>query len=188
MTYIPPPPEPEPPPLSVIEDRFSVKRMSALVGTVALTSVGIIEGLHVAATLEIVDHIDRKRAQFSIDATGASFAIGPWPVGGSVICTPGPEVRFETFRLLGPCAPTINLQSFEGTFTVFIDGGGGAGPVVRGGTLSFSFDALESNGADTQPQVIRVPGGDAQLTLPGIAAGAVVPLGQMTMNGKPANL
>jgi hypothetical protein len=61
------------------------------------------------------------------------------------------------------------------------DGRGGAGPVSRGGTLSLSFDALESAGVNTQPRVIRVVGGSNSLVAPGLEAGDVLFLGGMKM-------
>jgi hypothetical protein len=88
----------------------------------------------VAATLQIVDRMEKKAALFNVMATG-----------------------------------------------------GGAGPVTRGGALSFSFDGLEANGANTQPQVIRVPGGNSSLMTPGIAAGDVA-VGRMQMIGTPVDL
>jgi hypothetical protein len=53
--------------------------------------------------------------------------------------------------------------------------------------LSFSFDALESAGANTQPTVIRLSGGNESLSAPSIAAGDVLPLGRMTMKGTPTS-
>jgi hypothetical protein len=148
----------------------------------------VLESLTVSVTLEITDSVDKKRANFHVLATGGGFGAGPGKVGGSITFTPGPAVPFKTFRLLGPGTASINLKSFEGKVTVFVDGGGGAGPVSRGGTLSFSFDALESAGANTQPTIITVPSGSGSLTTPTIAAGDVLPLGAMSMIGEPVSL
>jgi hypothetical protein len=91
-------------------------------------------------------------------------------------------VKFKIFRLLGRNAATINLNSFEGRLTVFVDPGASPGGVQsRGGTLSFSFDALEAAGVNTQPTVIRVPSGDSSLSAPSAGAGDVLPLGNIGM-------
>jgi hypothetical protein len=185
VTFIPPPPEPPPPPRSVVEDRFSVQLLRA--ATISVSPSPGIDSLTVAADLQIVDRMEGKRALFKVMATGGGFSVGPTRGGGSLTLSEGPVVNFKTFRLLGRGAPTINLKSFEGAVSVFVDGGGGAGPVTRGGTLSFSFDGLEANGANTQPQVIRVPGGNSGLMTPGIAAGAVT-VGLMRMVGTPVTL
>jgi hypothetical protein len=188
VTFLPPPPEPPPPPSSVIEDRFSVRLLQGAVVTVSHPLVKGIESATLTATLQITDHIDKKRAEFVVLSTGAGFGAGPTAIGGSITFTPGPEVRFKTFRLLrGPGAATIDVKSFEGAVTVFIDFGAGIGPFSRGGTLSFSFDGLEANGANTQPTVIRVPGGTSSLSVPGIFAGDVM-LGRMIMKGTPIDL
>lgn len=185
VTFIPPPPAPPAPPSSVVEDRFSVQLLRA--GTITVSPSPGVESLTVAATLQIVDRMEKKAALFNVMATGGGFSFGPFKGGGSLTLNQGPVVNFKTFRLLGRGAPTINLKSFEGTVTVFVDGGGGAGPVTRGGALSFSFDGLEANGANTQPQVIRVPGGNSSLMTPGIAAGDVA-VGRMQMIGTPVDL
>jgi hypothetical protein len=188
VTFLPPPPEPPPPPRSIIEDRFSVRLVKG--GTVTVGFLKVLESFTVIATLEISDAVEKKRALFNVSATGGGFGAGPTPIGGSITFDPGPEVKFKTFRLLGPGAPLINLKSFEGKVTVFVDFGGGVGPssTAKGGTLSFSFDALEAAGANTQPQVIRVPGGSSSLSAPFLGAGDVLPLGLMTMMGSPSDL
>ena len=186
VTVIPPPPEPAPPPSSVVENRFSVRLLRG--GSVNVGAFHVLESLTISVTLEITDSVDKKRANFNVLATGGGFGAGPGKIGGSITVTPGPPVPFKTFRLLGPGAPSITLKSFEGKVTVFVDGGGGGGPVSKGGTLSFSFDALESAGANTQPTIVTVPGGNASLTTPTIGAGDVLPLGAMSMIGEPVSL
>jgi hypothetical protein len=188
VTFLPPPPEPKPPPTSVIEDRFSVRIVKG--GSFTVGFLKALESFTLIVTLEVSDAVDKKRAQFSVFATGGGIGGGPTPIGGSLTFQPGPEVKFKTFRLLGPTRPRINLKSFEGGVTVFVDGGGGAGgsDTTKGGTLSFSFDALEAAGVNTQPQVIRVPGGNSSLSAPSIAAGDVLPIGRMTMIGEMSNL
>jgi outer membrane protein OmpA-like peptidoglycan-associated protein len=186
VTVIPPPPEPAPPPSSVVEDRFTVRLIRG--GSVNVGALHVLESLTVSVTLEITDSVEKKRANFNVLATGGGFGAGPGKIGGSITLTPGRAVPFKVFRLLGPGAPAINLKSFEGKVTVFVDGGGGVGPKSQGGTLSFSFDALESAGANTQPTIVTVPGGGASLTTPTIGAGDVLPLGGMTMIGEPVSL
>ena len=66
---------------------------------------------------------------------------------------------------------------------MFVDVSGGAGPKNQGGTLNFSFDALESSGSNTQPTVIRLPGGTSNV-IPGLSAGDVT-MGNMSMKGSP---
>jgi len=186
VTFIPPPPPPPAPPSSVVEDRFSVQLLRA--GTVTGSPSPGVEALVLKATLRIVDRMEKKAALFDVTALGGGFSVGPSKFGGSLTLNQGPEVNFKTFRLLGRGAPTINLKSFEGAVTVFIQGGGGAGPVNKGGALSFSFDGLEANGANTQPQVIEVPGGkNSSLITPGIAAGDVA-VGHMRIIGTPSDL
>ena len=185
VTFVPPPPEPPPPSRSIIEDRFSVRLLRA--GNVTVGAQKVLESFTLVATLQITDSLEKKRAEFVVTATGGGFGAGPTPIGGSITFEPGQEVKFKTFRLLGPRAPRINLRSFEGAVTVFVDGGGGVGPVSKGGTLSFSFDALQAAGANTQPQLIRVTGGSS-FAVPSIGAGDVLPLGRMTMKGEPFNL
>lgn len=183
ITFIPPLPEPPKPPSSVIEDRFSVRLLRA--ATFTVSPVPPIDSFSVGADLQIIDAIDKKLAVFKVIATGAGLSVGPFRGGGGLTITEGPFVKFKTFRLLGRGAPNIDLKSFEGRITVFVDGGGGAGTEVKGGTLSFSFDALEANGANTQPTVIRVPGGKSSVMTPGISAGAVA-MGYMRMVGTPS--
>lgn len=183
ITFIPPLPTPPKPPSSVIEDRFSVRLLRA--ATLSVSRVLLIESFSVGADLQIIDHIDKKRAVFKVTATGIGLGAGPTRAGGSLTLTEGRFVKFKTFRLLGRGAPNIDLKSFEGRVTVFVDAGGGVGPAAKGATLSFSFDALEANGANTQPTVIRVPGGNSSVTTPGISAGAVA-MGYMRMVGAPS--
>ncbi|MFM0205609.1 hypothetical protein PQR53_38005 [Paraburkholderia fungorum] len=186
VTFIPPPPEPPEPPRSVVEDRFSVQLLRTGSGTLTV-SPGI-ESHTLAATVQIVDGLEKKAALFNVYATGVGVGGGPWPVGGSLTTGPGPVVNFKTFRLLGRGAPTISLKSFEGMVTVFVDIGGGLGPLTKGGTLSFSFDGLQSNGANTMPQVIRVPaGGNSTVMAPGLSAGDVA-LGRISMVGAPFDI
>jgi hypothetical protein len=186
VTFVPPPPQPGPPPRSIIEDRFSVRLIKS--GNVNVGFLHVLESLTVTATLEIIDTVGQKRALFNVLATGAGLGAGPTKIGGSITFDPGPEVKFKTFRLLGAGSARISVNSFVGRVTVFVGGGGGAGPVSKGGTLSFSFDALEAAGANTQPTVITVSGGSNSLSVPSIGAGDVLPLGRMTMIGSPTNL
>jgi hypothetical protein len=58
-------------------------------------------------------------------------------------------VKFKISACSDGNAAIINLNSFEGAMTVFIDPGASPGPVSSGGTLSFSFDALEAAGVNT---------------------------------------
>lgn len=185
VTFIPPPPEPPPPPSSVVEDRFSVQLLRAAIVTVTV-SPGV-ESVTVAVSLNCVDRIDKKAAVFNVFATGLGIGGGPTP-GGISFTRQGQPVPFKTFRLLGRLArgvPPISLESFVGSVTVFIDVSGGMGPLTEGGTLSFSFNGLESNGVNTQPGVIRVPGGNSVMT-PGLSAPTVVH-GRMQMVGKPVD-
>lgn len=186
VTFIPPPPEPPKPPSSIIEERFSVRLLNAAV--LSISPVTGVESTSVNATLEITDLIDKKRVRFQVVATGGGFSLGPTKVGGSLSFTPGPEVKFKIFRLIGGRAPIINLQSFEGLVTIFINPSITTESKSEGGVLSFSFDALESSGVNTQPQVIRVPGGNTSLGTPGVSAPLVLPLGGMRMIGSPTNL
>jgi outer membrane protein OmpA-like peptidoglycan-associated protein len=183
VTFLPPPPEPPPPPTSVVEDRFSVQLIRA--ATLSGNPAKGIEVLLLKVTLEVVDRIDKKKARFDVTAFGGGFGGGPTPASGSITSTPGPVVNFKTFRLLGARGGIINLQSFEGKVTVFSGIGGGAGPAAKGGTLSFSFDALEEAGANTQPTIITVPGGDSAV-VPGISLGDVT-VGRMSMQGTPSD-
>ncbi len=185
VTFIPPPPEPKPPARSVIEERFSVRLIRSAVLSVS-PATGV-ESTSVNAILEINDLIEKKRARFQVFATGGGFSLGPTKVGGSLNFNEGPEVKFKIFRLLGGTAPIINLKSFEGAVTIFMDPGVTTHEGSEGGTLSFSFDALEANGVNTQPQVIRVSGGKTSLSTPGISGSSVLPLGGMKMQGSPVD-
>jgi hypothetical protein len=182
VTFLPPPTPPKPPDPSLVEDRWTVRLVKG--GNVTVGALYVLESNTLIATLEITDKVEKKRAEFVVTATGGGFGGGPTKIGGSLTFTPGPSVGFKTFRLM---KTQINLKSFEGRVTVFVGIGGGAGPVTRGGTLSFSFDALESSGANTQPSVVEVPGGDS-LAAPAISAGDVLPLGVMKMKGNPIDL
>lgn len=186
VTFLPAPPEPPAPPSSVIEERFSVRLVKT--GNLSVSFLHALESMTLTATLEITDLIDKKRANFVVLATGVGIAGGPTKLGGSITFAPGPPVKFKIFRLLGPGKPTINLKSFEGRVTVFVSFGAGVGPASNGGVLSFSFDALESSGANTQPTVITLPSGNGSLTVPSLSAGEILPLGGMTMNGQPFDL
>jgi hypothetical protein len=186
VTFIPPPPEPKPPPGSIIEDRFSVRLVKS--GTVTVGFLKALESFTLIATLEITDTVGKNKALFNVTATGGGFGGGPTPIGGSITFSPGPEVKFRTFRLLRTTAPPVNVNSFVGGITVFVGIGGGAGTVTKGGTLAFSFDALEAAGVNTQPTVITVSGGSSGLSAPSLGAGDVLPIGRMTMMGAPTNL
>jgi hypothetical protein len=183
VTFLPPPPPPPPAPTSIIEDRFSVQLIKG--GIVTVSVLEVLESATIEATVQIVDSVDKKVANFLVTTTGSGFGGGPTPIGGSLLLTPGPVVKFKTFRLLGAAGGTIDLHSFEGEVTVFIDVNGGAGPVCKGGSLNFSFDALESNGANHMPTVIPVPTGNG-VCAPGISAGDVT-VGRMTMVGSPSS-
>lgn len=191
VTMIPPPPQPTPPPSSVIEDRYSVRLIKGGVVTVGMPTAKFVPVVPTSTTfivtLEIKDNIDRKVASFNVSATGVGLGGGPTPIGGSVTFTAGPEVKFKTFRLLGRFSAAPKLDDFVGSVTVFMDTDVGLGPVSKGGTLSFSFDALESNGMNTNPTVIPVPGGSVSFSVPGFDLGAVAPLGRMTMMGSPSS-
>jgi hypothetical protein len=188
VTMQPPPAEPEPPPKSVIEDRFTARLTKS--GNVTVGALKVIESFTLTATIEVVDKIDKKRASFNVLATGVGLGIGPTKIGGSIVFNPGQAVPFKTFRLFGTTAAKIDLNSFVGKVTVFVDGGGGAGPsaTTKGGTLSFSFDALEDAGANTQPTIIRLSGGNDSLSAPSFSAGDVLPIGRMTMIGSPTDI
>ena len=108
-------------------------------------------------------------------ATGGGFGAGPgkiWWIDHSNAWTSG---AVQNLSVTGAGAPSINLKSFEGKVTVFVDAGGGVGPASKG-ALSFSFDALESAGANTQPTIVTVPGGNASLTTPKSVPGMCLPL------------
>jgi outer membrane protein OmpA-like peptidoglycan-associated protein len=186
VTFLPPAPEPPPPPTSVVEDRFSVRLVDSANLTIGFLK--LLESFTLAARLEIVDSIDKKKAVFKVRATGVGTSFGPTKAGGQIVFDSGPFVKFKIFRLLGRNAGIINLNSFEGAVTVFVDPGASPGPVSSGGTLSFSFDALEAAGSNTQPTVIRVPSGSSSISAPSAGGGDVLPLGRMNMIGKPSNL
>lgn len=184
VTFIPPPPKPPERPSSAIEDRFSVQLLRA--ATVAVSVVQGVEVLTVAADLQVVDHMENKRAVFKVETMGGGFGVGPTRLGGSFNYKEGPPQKFRTFRLLGRGAPNIGLNSFAGKVTVFVDPGGGAGPKTAGASMSISFDALEANGANTQPSVVPIPGGNnATVAMPGISFGHATH-GFMRMVGAPA--
>ncbi len=186
VTVIPPPPEPAPPAPSIVEERFSVRLLKAVNLTVG--ALHVLESFTLGAHLEVTDLIDKKKATFHVLATGGGFSVGPGRAGGQATFSPGPAVKFKVFRLLGSGRPNINLKSFEGAVTVFVDWGAGAGTVSQGGTLSFSFDALETAGCNTQPQVIPLPGGSDSHSTPSAGLGDVLPLGRMTMIGEPTSI
>ena len=186
VTFIPSPPEAPPAPTSVVEERFSVQLVSSANITIGFSKV--LESFTLTAQLEIVDLIDKKRARFRAFSTGVGVSFGPTKAGGQVVFSPGPPIKFKIFRLLGRNRADISLKSFEGAVTIFVNPGASPGPVSSGGALSFSFDALESAGVNTQPQVIVVPSGDSSISVPSAGGGDVLPLGQMIMIGSPTNL
>lgn len=190
-TFVPPPPV-TPPPTSIIEDRFEVRLVNA--GNFTVTIGLVAQSFNLSAVLEITDKVEKKRARFDVLASGFGLASSPTKLGGSITFVPGRFVPFKTFRLLsGPggrgLAPIINLKSFEGGVTVFVDAGASKGGAqTNGGTLTFSFDALEAAGANTIPPVVKVPSGNGSLNTPGVSSPQVLPLGRMTMAGAPSNL
>jgi outer membrane protein OmpA-like peptidoglycan-associated protein len=190
VTFLPIPPEPPPSPSSVVEDRFSVRMIKGLIVTIGMPTSKAVPltptSVTVTVTLEIKDHIIKQVAQFNVLGTGVGFGGGPIPVGGSLSLSPGNEVRFKTFRLLGKFAKPPSLVDFDGTCTVFMDGGTGVATKSVGGALSYSFDALEKSGLNTMPTVINVPGG-ASVSLPGVDLGAVMPLARITIIGSPSS-
>jgi hypothetical protein len=187
VTMIPrPPPRPEPP-SSVIENRYTVRLITGAVASVEapLPTQFPKPGLAmVTVTLQIKDLIDRKAALFNVAATGVGLGAGPFPAGGTLMLNAGPEVPFRIFRLLGRSGSPPDLRNFAGSVTVFQDFGAGIGPLSKGGTLSFSFDALERSGVNHVPTVIPVPSGNFSLSVPGIDT-AAMPVGIMTMIGQP---
>jgi hypothetical protein len=196
VTFIQPPPPPPAPPTSVIEDRFTVQLVKSASVTKTITpslkvvDIGL-EGILLAATLEITDTIDKKRATFNVFSSGVGASIGPpqLPAGGQIVFSPGPPVKFKIFRLLGKNAVVINLNSFVGAVTVFINAGASPGGTQSaGGSISFSFDALEAAGVNTQPSLILVPSGSSSVSTPTVGGGDVLPLGRMTMVGTPTDL
>jgi outer membrane protein OmpA-like peptidoglycan-associated protein len=196
VTYIQPGPPPPPPPTSVIEDRFTVQLVKSATVTKTITpSLKVvdfgIEGIILAATLEIVDTIDKKRATFNVFATGVGVSIGPpqLPAGSQIVFSPGPPVKFKIFRLLGKNRVHIDLNSFVGSVTVFINAGTSPGGTQSvGGALSFSFDALEAAGVNTQPTLVMAPSGSSSLSTPSVGGGDVLPLARMIMIGTPSDL
>ena len=186
VTFIPAPPEPPPAPTSVIEERFSVRLVSS--ANLSIGFAKVLESFSLTAQLEIVDLIDKKRAMFRAFSTGVGVSFGPTKAGGQVTFSAGPAVKFKIFRLLGRNRADISLKSFEGDVTIFVNAGASPGPVSSGGALSFSFDALERAGVNTQPQVILVPSGDSSISIPSAGGGDILPLGGMTMIGSPTNL
>lgn len=196
VTFIQPGPPPPPPPTSVIEDRFTVQLVKSATVTKTITpSLKVIdfgiEGIVLAVTLEIVDTIDKKRATFNVFSAGVGVSIGPPQLlaGGQIVFSPGPPVKFKIFRLLGRNAVVINLNSFVGFVTVFINAGASpGGRQSAGGALTFSFDALEAAGVNTQPTLILVPSGSSSLSTPSVGGGDILPLARMTMIGTPSDL
>ena len=196
VTFIQPGPPPPPPPTSVIEDRFTVQLVKSATVTKTFTpSLKVIdlglEAIVLAATLEIVDTIDKKRATFNVFSGGVGASIGPpqLPAGGQIVFSPGPPVKFKIFRLLGRNAVVITLNSFVGAVTVFINAGASpGGKQSAGGAMSFSFDALEAAGVNTQPTLILVPSGSSSVSTPTVGGGDVLPLGRMTMVGTVTDL
>jgi outer membrane protein OmpA-like peptidoglycan-associated protein len=189
VTFIQPGPPPPPPPTSVIEDRFTVQLVKS--ATLTKTFSKVLEGIVLAATLEVVDTIDKKRATFNVFSGGVGASIGPpqLPASGQIVFSPGPVVKFKIFRLLGRNAAVISLNSFVGSVTVFINAGASpGGKQSAGGALTFSFDALEAAGVNTQPTLILVPSGSSSLSAPSVGGGDVLPLGRMTMVGAPSDL
>lgn len=180
VTFLPPIPEPPAPPTSIVEERFSVRLVNSANLTIGF--LNLLESFSLLAELEIIDLIDKKKARFNVAATGAGSSFGPTKVGGQLVFSPGPPVKFKIFRLLGRNAAIVNLNSFEGRVTIFVDAGASPGGVQsRGGTLSFSFDALEAAGVNTQPTVIQLPSGDSSFSAPSVGAGDVLPLGNIGM-------
>lgn len=192
VTLVPRPPVAPPSPSSAIEDRFAVRLVNA--GNLTVTIGLVAQSFNLSAVLEVTDKVEKKKARFDVLATGGGLASSPTRFGGSVTFAPGPFVPFKTFRLLsGPgargVASLINLKSFEGGVTVFVDASASKGGTQSdGGTLSFSFDALEAAGANTLPPIVRVPSGNGSLNTPGGASPQVLPAGLMRMAGAPSNL
>ena len=192
VTFIPPPAPPPEPAKSVIESRYKVRLLSSLIASagvpMAKDFVPSPTGYVLQAQLEITDEIDRRKASFSVKALGGGLSMGATPVSGSITVDAGAPVGFKTFRLLGRQGASVKLSNFEGRVTIFMDtsatSGGGtlrAGQSF-GGTLNFSFDALEANGMNTQPSVVRVPGGKWNVGVDGIDIGTVF-IGTMSMDG-----
>ena len=181
VTFIPRP-DPSPPPPSVIEDRFRVRLINA--GVMTVSSKILVESVTVTGVVSISDIIDKKSAQFNFTTTGGGLGLGLTKLGGSVSLSSGGEVGFKIFRL---ARTMINLNSLDGLVTVFVDPSGSAGPVSIGGKLTFSFDALEDNGANTMPTLIAVPAGKSSFGGGSIDSPAVT-IGRLTMMGTPADL
>lgn len=190
VTFLPAPPEPPPKPSSVVEDRFSVRMIKGAIVTISMPTSKAVPltptSVTVTVTLEIKDHIVKQVAQFNVLGTGVGVGGGPTPAGGNLTLSPGNEVRFKTFRLLGKFAKPPSLVDFDGTCTVFMDGGTGVATKSVGGALSYSFDALEKSGLNTMPTVINVPGGTS-VSVPGVDLGAVMPLARITLMGSPSS-
>jgi len=192
VTFVPRPPVAPPSPSSTIEDRFAVRLINA--GNLTVTIGRVAQSFNLSAVLEITDKVEKKKARFDVLATGGGLASSPTKLGGSIISSPGAFVPFKTFRLLsGPgargVAPLINLKSFEGGVTVFVDPSSSKGGTQSdGGTLSFSFDALEAAGANTLPPIVRVPSGNDSVNTPGVGSPQVLPVGVMRMAGEPSTL
>lgn len=191
-TLVPPPREAPPSPSSTIEDRFEVRLVNA--GNFTVTIGAVAQSFSLSGVLEITDKVEKKKARFDVLATGGGVASSPTKLGGSVTFAPGPLVPFKTFRLLsGPggrgVAPLINLNSFEGDVTVFVDASASKGGTQSdGGTLSFSFDALAKAGANTIPSIVRIPSGNGSVNTPGASSPQVLPFGLMRMAGAPSKL
>ena len=178
VTFIPPPPPPPPPPSSIIEDRFTVQLVRS--GVVCVGDFGV-ESTTVIATLAIRDKIDHKKAEFSVHATGGGFGGGPIPVSGTVTTDAGAEVPFKTFRRT---RDVVDLKAFAGMVTIFVNGGVSLGPVSKGGALSISFDGLQSNGANTMPSIVPLPGGSSNFSGASIDFGSVA-VGALSIKGDP---
>lgn len=187
VTFLPPAPRPPETPTSVVEDRFKAQLIRAALVTKSVVSGGpfSVDGVVLNATVDVTDKIDHRKARFAVFSGGLGVSASPIPAGASLTFTPGREVDFQVFRLLGRLRTAISLDSFVGGVTVMVDPGGGAGgaSTTRGGGLNFSFDALELAGCNHMPGIIALPGGSVSASTPGFSAPIVLPVGRMTMIG-----
>ena len=187
VTFLPPAPTPPEKPTSVVEERFKAQLIRAALVTKSVVSGGpfSVDGVILTATVDITDKIDRKQARFNVLCGGAGVSASPIPAGASLTFSPGSEEHFKVFRLLGRLRTQITLNSFVGGVTVMVDPSGGVGgpATAKGGTLNFSFDALEAAGCNHIPGIIPLPGGNSSFSTPGFSAPIVLPLGRMTMTG-----